>query len=278
MDCKYGIDCEFCSIGQCKNPRCGARDLKIIMDKLSGYCSACFIKSFLCEVCGRKRCQCKCMERCSVGVCSGKLYNICLKCGSRCKKHYLSKQCNECIGRTFCPACGEIKNKDYAKHAKSQRHKNNYEKMSSGIRARATIPKAKKMQIWLIFNTSDLKGRCWCCRSDLYFIDAEMGHIVPHAEGGGYESSNLVPLCSSCNKACSDRNLLEYRSLVYPDQIYKELAESKIDNLTARLIQDNHGGTEYNPIDLCEIYRINNSLPSLITIKYIIGIAGKITL
>lgn len=263
------LDCS-CIIAECKNSRCGIRDLKVLMDRLSGYCVGCFIKSFLCEVCGLKRCECLCMIKCI--LCKNAPYNICLHCKSRCKQHYLTKQCDRCKQGMFCPRCGEIKSKNFTKHASSQKHKN---AVVSG-KSRAVVPKTKKMEIWNRFNSTDLKGRCWCCRSDLYFIDAEMGHITPHAEGGGYESDNLVPICSSCNKACSDRNLIEYRELVYPDQIFKELEESKIDDLTARLIQDNHGGTEYNIMDICEIYRLKNDSRTITTIKYIIGSYGKI--
>lgn len=74
---------------------------------------------------------------------------------------------------------------------------------------RRRIPKAKRRAIWVkyvgeyIFTTN-----CLCCNSN--HIDPftfESGHIKAHSMGGSDDISNLVPICSICNRDMGNQNM-----------------------------------------------------------------------
>lgn len=57
------------------------------------------------------------------------------------------------------------------------------------------------------------RGRCCCCNRDLtgltssIDLDSTMDHIVPLAEGGANDISNLQLLCKSCNSKKNDKKI-----------------------------------------------------------------------
>jgi 5-methylcytosine-specific restriction endonuclease McrA len=74
---------------------------------------------------------------------------------------------------------------------------------------RKRIPKAKRRAIWVKYVGEYIfKAKCLCCNSNT--IDPftfESGHIEAHSKGGSDDISNLVPICSICNRDMGDQNL-----------------------------------------------------------------------
>jgi len=62
--------------------------------------------------------------------------------------------------------------------------------------------------------TKDDKLCCYCCKFKLRLCDVEMGHIKSRKNGGADTVDNLVPLCGSCNKSISTRNVDEFLKLI----------------------------------------------------------------
>ncbi len=56
------------------------------------------------------------------------------------------------------------------------------------------------------------KGRCWYCSKHVGKNEATLDHVIPLARGGGFERSNLVFACQSCNTEKGDKSLEQYRT------------------------------------------------------------------
>ena len=54
--------------------------------------------------------------------------------------------------------------------------------------------------------------RCLCCRNKCDQLTQD--HVVPLAEGGANDASNIQPLCKSCNQL-KNRDIVDYR-VFYP--------------------------------------------------------------
>lgn len=76
---------------------------------------------------------------------------------------------------------------------------------------RKAIPKAIRNQLWKKHFGDNIKGVCYCCKSE---IDAlthfEAGHIIASAKGGTDSVDNLRPVCMSCNRSMGTMNMDEY--------------------------------------------------------------------
>lgn len=68
---------------------------------------------------------------------------------------------------------------------------------------RKTIPKALREQVWRHHIGESYKAKCcvtWCTNQITPF-DYEVGHNIPHSQGGSMELANLRPICGRCNRS-----------------------------------------------------------------------------
>lgn len=58
-------------------------------------------------------------------------------------------------------------------------------------------------------------GACLCftgCGKEITQLDFECGHIIAEAHGGASSHSNIVPICSKCNRSMGTESMVEYCS------------------------------------------------------------------
>lgn len=66
---------------------------------------------------------------------------------------------------------------------------------------KATIPKALREQVWLLYIGPQFESRCkvvWCTNK-INVFDYQCGHNIPESKGGKTNIGNLIPICSRCN-------------------------------------------------------------------------------
>lgn len=77
---------------------------------------------------------------------------------------------------------------------------------------RKSISKVKRQLIWDRFFPKERYGRCECCsKNNIEITDFEVGHIKAFSQGGTDDLSNLIPLCSQCNKSMGTENFYDYK-------------------------------------------------------------------
>lgn len=84
---------------------------------------------------------------------------------------------------------------------------------------RVKIKKALRETVWKQYNTKN-EGLCFVCSSYLTSFNFECGHIISVFYGGKTHLSNLVPICSICNRDMGIKNL----------NIYKKELETELEN------------------------------------------------
>jgi hypothetical protein len=73
---------------------------------------------------------------------------------------------------------------------------------------RKTISKALRIKVWdNHFGEKAREGKCCLCENTIKIECFDAGHIISHANGGETIASNLVPMCSVCNKSMGAENL-----------------------------------------------------------------------
>ena len=83
-------------------------------------------------------------------------------------------------------------------------------------RVRAHFTKHARLTVWARHYGGDSSGACVCCERRVGILEFAMAHIDPVANGGSNDLSNIVPTCVGCNEACSDMDLREWCSHMYP--------------------------------------------------------------
>lgn len=70
----------------------------------------------------------------------------------------------------------------------------------------------ERRHIWNAeYGTDDFTEKpCIGCSRDIYFDDFDCAHIEPISKGGSNNLDNIRPLCRSCNRKCSDKNLNDF--------------------------------------------------------------------
>ena len=87
-------------------------------------------------------------------------------------------------------------------------------KLSMMSRSRPKIPKYVRGLIWTKRNGERLVGVCHVCDEELNYDDMECGHIIPYIYGGSIETTNLEPICRTCNRDMGVLNLNEYKIIL----------------------------------------------------------------
>jgi hypothetical protein len=81
------------------------------------------------------------------------------------------------------------------------------------------IPKSLKNKAWLNY-TNKAEDYCACCRiNKITMSNYSCGHIEAEVNGGELLIENLIPLCASCNSSMGTRNLFDFMSEYYSDNI-----------------------------------------------------------
>lgn len=73
---------------------------------------------------------------------------------------------------------------------------------------RKTISLALRIKVWdNHFGEKAREGKCCLCENTIKIECFDAGHIISHANGGKTIASNLIPMCSICNKSMGAENL-----------------------------------------------------------------------
>lgn len=75
---------------------------------------------------------------------------------------------------------------------------------------RKNIPKPVRFAVWKKINTNCTEGLCVCCENPIDINNYECGHIISFFNGGSDYESNLLPICSMCNKSMGVQNMNEF--------------------------------------------------------------------
>lgn len=111
------------------------------------------------------------------------------------------------------------------------------------------FPPRVRQEVWKRDNGDSLSGLCFVCNSPLQFVEAELGHIIARANGGGDELNNLKAICSSCNRSMKTQNLFDYKKKYYS----AGSSRSSVDLLTDDLSSINLNDTETKRRKLLEV-------------------------
>lgn len=75
---------------------------------------------------------------------------------------------------------------------------------------RRAMPKDTRKILWTRHFGEAKAGTCQCCQKPIHLTNYERGHIISVKAGGTNDYTNLVPICLSCNRSCSDENLYDW--------------------------------------------------------------------
>jgi len=67
--------------------------------------------------------------------------------------------------------------------------------------------------LWKAYYPNSTIGTCCLCYCIIQSGDFDKGHIVARANGGVDDISNLIPMCSMCNKSVGGKDLFDYMVL-----------------------------------------------------------------
>lgn len=84
---------------------------------------------------------------------------------------------------------------------------------------RKKISKAERKEVY-----DKCKGHCAYCGCELALNDMQVDHIVPIAQEGADELSNMLPACRSCNHYKSTLSLEHFRRCVerFPEVLMRD--------------------------------------------------------
>jgi len=101
-------------------------------------------------------------------------------------------------------------------------------------KTRKSIPKSLKNLVWnkCIGKEKGL-GECDVCKCEIDSKNFDCGHIISVKEGGDTNESNLVPLCSPCNKSMGAQNLTEFKEKYFKSNkpTYESLEHEYVETL-----------------------------------------------
>jgi len=124
------------------------------------------------------------------------------------------------------------KKKSFGKKEKSFGKK---EKSSEKYKKK-NIPKSLKIDVWNKY-FSKLSGKCICCGiRKISAISYEAGHIVAEKEGGKTDVNNLVPVCGTCNKSMSIKNLKSFMKESYNRDFDAVVSKLQFKKTTGKII------------------------------------------
>jgi hypothetical protein len=88
------------------------------------------------------------------------------------------------------------------------------------VRNSKKVPQSVKNVAWSRYVGEVYSAYCICCQTEeIKSTNFHAGHIVSHANGGLAIVNNILPICSVCNLSMGARNMDEYISTHYPDNL-----------------------------------------------------------
>lgn len=87
------------------------------------------------------------------------------------------------------------------------------------ILRKKSIPKSLKTVIWDKYIGKNVRSAyCICCVHQIIKVENfEAGHIISENEGGETNDTNLLPICSTCNKSMGTKNMELFILNTFPD-------------------------------------------------------------
>lgn len=81
---------------------------------------------------------------------------------------------------------------------------------------RKALPKSVRVAVWTTHCGDVYNHKCFIhyCPRIMTAHDYESGHIVSHANGGSDRLSNLLPICSTCNKSMGTMSIPDYNNIL----------------------------------------------------------------
>lgn len=76
---------------------------------------------------------------------------------------------------------------------------------------KSRIPKYIRDQVWEFYFENKTQGTCIECSGDISVYNYEAGHIQSERNGGEAVLSNLIPMCSPCNKSLGSNDLSDIK-------------------------------------------------------------------
>ena len=95
---------------------------------------------------------------------------------------------------------------------------------------RKSIPKSLRNQVWnKCIGKEKGTGECGVCKNEIDSKNFECGHIISVKDKGETNESNLIPICSMCNKSMGTQNLNEFKEKYFKQKTSKKVDERKVD-------------------------------------------------
>lgn len=88
------------------------------------------------------------------------------------------------------------------------------------VRNSKKVPQSVKIDAWSKYVGKFYSAYCICCNNnEIKSTNFHAGHMVSYANGGLAIVNNILPICSVCNLSMGARNMDEYISNHYPDNL-----------------------------------------------------------
>lgn len=78
-------------------------------------------------------------------------------------------------------------------------------------KAKATIPKALREQVWRNHIGAQFEGKCYVtwCTNKITVFQFEVGHNIPESKHGATVIENLRPICNRCNSSMNNKYTID---------------------------------------------------------------------
>lgn len=107
------------------------------------------------------------------------------------------------------------------------------------------INKKLRAEVWSKNMGKKYSGKCFCCKTAIIDVwNFECGHIIAESKGGKTDLTNLIPICSVCNKSMGNKEMNEYiKDCGFPLEIknYKKEGLFKLTKIELLDICKQHG-------------------------------------
>jgi 5-methylcytosine-specific restriction endonuclease McrA len=104
---------------------------------------------------------------------------------------------------------------------------------------RINIPKTVKDKLWDdTYGSKCGEGSCYVCSIVINSKQFECGHIVAVAKGGNNNINNLKPICATCNKSMSVKNLEEFKKEYFSSKTETNLQSEQVTYCNRSSVQE----------------------------------------
>ena len=116
---------------------------------------------------------------------------------------------------------------------------------------RKTFSKSVRNAVWVNNCGEVFSNKCYLhfCVRKITVHDFECGHIISHANGGSDHMSNLLPICTTCNRSMGTKSIYEYNESV---QLKGKTPQPIKEGIKKYWKQGKEDSDEEDYIELCE--------------------------